>query len=442
MNSFHLNMSGIIAKPFRAYIPPKELVSDVIAPPYDVLSREEAAKMGQEKPKSVIHISRPEIAFPGIDETDEKVYEKGAELLRKWIDEENLVREKKPGFYVCRSRLGDHVQVGVYGLFSCEQYEKGLIRKHEQTREKPEKDRTKTVRIQNANVGSVFLAFRGNHHEELRDYIKSLAAGEPDRKAHLDFDHTEHELWIIDNEEQIEKLQQLFGGVQHMYIADGHHRAAAACNVWKERKEEAEKNGTYTGTEPFCYFLACAFADSELCVIDYNRVVSQNSLTNEELFKKLEEQGFTITPLTGEEQVECRDFLEPHYARPLGHKVFSMYVRGKWYRLQFNGKGITDSHADNIDSKILTDFVLTPLFGIKDLRSDPRMKYLGGTRGLKGLEESATADHAIAFACPPVEMSQLLDVSDEGNMMPPKSTWFVPKLADAMVIRLIESDED
>ena len=434
-------MSGIIVKPFRAYIPPANKINDVIAPPYDVLNREEAAKMGSERPDCVIHISRPEIAFPGIDETEDCVYEKGAELLREWIKKENLVRADKPGFFAYRAKLGGHYQVGLYSLFSCEQYAEGLIKKHEQTRKKPEEDRTKTVRIQNANVGSVFLAFRGEKNAELRDFIKKLTDKPADRVAHLDFDNTDHELWIIDDDERVKKIQELFAQVPHVYIADGHHRAASACNVWKERKAEAEKAGTYTGTEPFCYFLACVFADDELCVIDYNRVVKKNPFTNEELFKKLEEQGFKITEFKGDENPECPDFLESHHARPTGHRNFSLYIRGKWYKLDFVAKAMSESAADNIDSKILTDFMLTPIFGITDLRNDPRMKFIGGTRGLKALEEAASADDSLAIACPPVEMNQLFNVSDEGAMMPPKSTWFVPKLADAMVIRMIESDE-
>lgn len=431
--------SGIIVKPFRGYIPPAEKMSDVIAPPYDVVTREEASKMGQERPQCVIHINRPEIAFPGVKETEDCVYQKGAELLQKWINDQLLIRHDKPGFYAYRSKLGGHSQVGLYSLFSCQQYYDGLIKKHEQTRKAPEEDRTKTVRIQNANVGSVFLAYRGARHQELRDYVKKLVEGPADRVAHLDFDNTDHELWFIDDEEKVKKIQELFSQVPHVYIADGHHRAASACNVWKERKEAA--GDSYTGNEPYCYFMACVFSDDELCVIDYNRVIKQNPYTQEELFQKLEEKGFKLTPMEGNEKPETPDFLPMHHARPMQHKVFSLFIHGKWYRMEFTGKALSESAADNIDSKILTDFCLTPIFNITDLRNDPRIKFIGGTRGLQALEEACKTEDSLAIAVPPVEMCQLFDVSDEGAMMPPKSTWFVPKLADAMVIRVIEGDE-
>lgn len=434
-----MSSSGIIVKPFRGYIPPADKISEVIAPPYDVVTREEAAKMGKERPNCVIHINRPEIAFPSVDATEDCVYQKGAENLQKWIKDQLLVRADKPGFYAYRAEHGGHSQTGLYALVSCEQYEKGLIKKHEHTRKAPEEDRTKTVRIQNANVGSVFLAYRGNNHPELRDYVKKLTERPADRAAHLDFDNTDHELWFVDDAEQVKKIEELFAQVPHLYIADGHHRAASACNVWKEHKAAA--GDKYTGTEPYCYFMACIFSDDELCVIDYNRVIKQNKLSEEELFKKLEEHGFKLTQMTGEEKPNTPDFLPAHHARPTEHKVFSLYIHKKWYRMEFVAKALSESAADNIDSKILTDFCLTPIFGIHDLRNDPRIKFIGGTRGLHALEEAVKTDDMLAIAVPPVEMSQLFDVSDEGQMMPPKSTWFVPKLADAMVIRMNEGNE-
>jgi len=426
----------MITRPFNGYVPPADKVSEVISPPYDVVSREEAAKMGEDRPNCMIHINRPEIAFPGVDATDDRVYQKGADLIEEWIHKNLLVKSEKPAYYVLRSTLGDHVQVGLYSLVSCEQYAQGLIKKHEQTRAAPELDRTKTVRIQNANVGSVFLAFRGDQHAELRDYIKSMVATEADRIGHLGFDNTKHELWIIDQEEKVNRITELFSQVPHLYIADGHHRAASAYNVWKERKEADGAN--YKGNEPYCFFMACVFADSELCVIDYNRVVYGLDKSTPEFLELLKGKGFEVTEIQPGECPQGPSFLPPHHARPTEHKSISMYLRGKWYRMKFVAEPLSPSPEDQLDSKILTDFVLTPLFGITDLRSAKNVKFIGGTRGLTALEAAASTEDSLAFAVPPVTMAQLFDVADAGKMMPPKSTWFVPKLADGMVIRKIE----
>ena len=429
----------MLVRPFKGYVPPTEQIKEVIAPPYDVITREEATQMGISRPKSMIHINRPEIAYPDADATEDRVYQKGSDLLQEWIHKGLLVRSEKPAYYLLRSTLGDHVQVGLYSLVSCEQYSKGLIKKHEQTRAAPEADRTKTLRVQNANVGSVFLAYRGDSHQELRDFTRSLTSTQPHRMATLDFDKSTHELWIIDEENIVSKIQNLFSQVECLYIADGHHRAASAYNIWKERKEaDGEK---YIGNEPYCYFMACVFADTELCVIDYNRVIYGLEKSTEEFFQQLEQQGFEIKEITNTEIQQGPSFLPPHVARPTQLKCFSMYLRGKWYQLKFISKAVSESAADNIDSKILTDFVLTPLFGITDLRSAKNVKFIGGTRGMKALEDACKSNDTLAFAVPPVTMSQLFNVADDGMMMPPKSTWFVPKLADGMVIRMIQSDE-
>jgi len=403
------------------------------------MSRPEAAEIGQKHPKSIIHITRPEIGLPDADPTDERCYQRGADLLHEWVQKNLLVRSEKPSFYIYRQTLDKHVQVGIFTLTSCEQYYNGLIKKHEQTRAAPEADRTKTVDIQNANVGCVFLAYRGDTYKEVADYIRSLATGKPDRVAHLDFDNTEHELWVINDDERVKHIQDLFSKVPALYIADGHHRAASACNVWKKRRDL--DGASYKGNEPYCYFMSCVFADTELCVIDYNRVITKNTLSNEELFAKLTANKFEITPLTGNEKPEGPSFLPFHYARPVGHKTFSLYIRGKWYNMKFVGEPVSNHPKDTIDSKILTDFVLTPIFGITDLRTAPNISFVGGTRGIKALEDKCQSDDTLAFAVPPISMHQLFDVADSGEMMPPKSTWFVPKLGDAMVIRFIESDE-
>ena len=430
------NNKGIIVKPFYGLVPPDDKIQEVIAPPYDVLNRQEALDMGTKRPSSVIHVTRPEIELPDLDSTHPEVYQKGADNLKKWIESKLFVKQDKPGFYAYKQILGNHEQCGIFALCSLEQYKQGIIKKHEETRKAPEEDRTKTTRIQNANVGSVFLAYRGEKYQKLRKYVRSLCQGTPDRSCHLDFDNTDHQLWLIDDDEKIKKIESLFSQVDSLYIADGHHRCAAAYNLYEERKAQAGDD--FTGDEPFCYVMAAVFADTELCVIDYNRVVTGVTMETKELLSQIEQQGFKVSKYTGMELPETYSFLNFHHARPLENHTFSLYARGQWYKLEFVGKYKSDGPVDKIDSKILTDFVLTPLFGITDLRSAKNIKFVGGTRGIDTLEEMCKSDDVIAFAVPPIKIQQLFDVSDTNAMMPPKSTWFVPKLATGMVIRQIE----
>lgn len=429
-------MSGIIVKPFQGYVPPESKVADVITPPYDVLNREEASTLGTERPDCLIHVTRPEIELPGVESTEDAVYQRGADNLRKWIEKGLLVKEGKPAFFACKQILGDREQRGIAALCSCEQYKEGIIKKHEATRKAPEIDRTKTTDIQNANVGPVFLAYRGEKYNELREYVNGICEEQPSRSAHLDFDNTDHVLWIVNEDEKIKKIEELFSNVDALYIADGHHRCASAYNVYEKRKAEAGSD--FKGDEPYCYFFAYIFADTELTVIDYNRVVSGVTLKNDELVEKIESNGFEVSKYTGEEQPYCHSFLNFHFARPEGYHTFSLFARGQWYKLVFKGEPKSDKPVDSIDSKILTDFVLTPIFGITDLRSDPKISFVGGTRGIHELEAAASTDDRIAFAVQPIKVEQLFDVSDSGDMMPPKSTWFVPKLATGLVVRLIE----
>ncbi|OHT11010.1 hypothetical protein TRFO_19507 [Tritrichomonas foetus] len=429
-------MTGIIVKPFKGYIPPESHIAEVIAPPYDVLNREEASEMGKEKPDCVIHITRPEIEFPGVESTHPQVYQRGADNLEKWISNKLFVQRDKPGFYAYRQHLGDHQQCGIFALCSLEQYKSGMIKKHEETRKAPEEDRTITTRIQNSNVGSVFLAYRSNENQEVSEYVRKLCSGIPNRASHLDFDNTDHELWFIEDEQEVNEVVRLFGTIDKLYIADGHHRCASAYNVYEERKAAAGDD--FKGDEPFCYFMAAIFADTELCVIDYNRIITNVTMKTDDLIQRITENGFKVSPYTGEEEPITHTFLKFHHARPINLHTFSMYLRGKWFKLDFVGKFLTDKPVDQIDSKILTDFILSPIFGIEDLRSAKNIMFVGGTRDIHGLEEEAGTDDRIAFAIPPIQIHQLFDVSDSGAIMPPKSTWFVPKLATGMVIRKIE----
>ena len=428
-------MKGCVVRPFAGYIPPKDKIKDVICPPYDVVNREEAASLAALRPQCLLKVNRPEIELPGVDATDPAVYQKGADNLQKWIHDGLLVREPKPAFYAYRQTYGDHVQCGFFGLVSCEQYKNGTIKKHELTRAAPELDRTKTIRAQNANVGSVFLTFKSSQSQKLTEFIKGLCKGEPDRKAHLDFDNSDHELWIVDDG-RVQEMERMFGEIPNLYIADGHHRAASAVNLYTEKKEAA--GASFTGEEPFCYFMAAIFADTELCIIDYNRVVRGLNDSTEVFLGKLRDQKFEVAELTGSEKPPTPSFLEFHYARPIGERTFSMYLRGKWYKLRFTAEIPGDNPVDSIESEILTHYVLGPIFGVKDVRSDPNLSFIGGTRGLKALEEGAKDEHALAFAVPPVTMNQIFAVADRDKVMPPKSTWFVPKLATGMVVRLIE----
>lgn len=432
-------MTGAVVLPFRGYIPPADMMNDVICPPYDVVTRDEATAMAKLRPQCLLKVNRPEIELPGVEHTAPAVYDRGAKNLQKWIHDGLLVRHTKPAYYAYRQRLADHVQCGLFAAVSCEQYKTGIIKKHELTRAAPELDRTKTIRAQNANVGSVFLAFKGEEHQNITAYIRNLCTGTPDRTAHLDYDNTDHELWIIDDEKRVNEIQHMFENVPSLYIADGHHRAASACNLYTEKRKEA--GDSFTGREPFCFFMAAIFADTELCIIDYNRVVHGLTDPTDVFIDKLREQKFEVSELTGQETPQTPSFLKFHFARPVEPRTFSMYLRGKWYRVAFKGELEGDTPVDAIDSEILTYFVLKPLFNVRDVRSDPNLKFFGGTRGLEALEEAVHDDHLLAFAVPPVKMADIIAVADRNEVMPPKSTWFVPKLATGMVIRVIESDE-
>ena len=419
---------------FHAMMPPQDKVSQVAAVPYDVVNSEEAAELAKGNPLSFLRVSRPEIEMPeGTDLHSDPVYAKAAANFKRLIEEAPLTEDPVANLYVYSLKMNGRLQIGIAGAASVEDYENNVIKKHEKTRKDKEDDRARHVMDLRSHTGPVFLTYRGN--PEIDAIVASITAETP-YYSFVAPDGIEHKLWKAGAERTL-KLSELFRNrIPCFYIADGHHRAASAVNLYTEKREAA--GASFTGEEPFCYFMAAIFADTELCIIDYNRIVRGLNDPTEVFLGKLRDQKFEVAELTGSEKPPTPSFLEFHYARPIGERTFSMYLRGKWYKLRFTGEIPGDNPVDSIESEILTHYVLGPIFGVKDVRSDPNLSFIGGTRGLKALEEGAKDEHALAFAVPPVTMNQIFAVADCDKVMPPKSTWFVPKLATGMVVRLIE----
>ncbi|MDR0414988.1 MAG: DUF1015 family protein [Prevotellaceae bacterium] len=407
----------ISVKPFAGIRPPKELVQEVSARPYDVLTSEEAkAEAGE---KSLLHITKPEIDFdPMIDEHDEKVYAKAVENFRKWQDKGWLVKDEKEYYYVYAQTMGQHTQYGLVGCCHFENYLSGEIKKHELTRREKEEDRMRHLLAQNANLEPVFIVYPAI--KEMADIIGWGMADKPEYDFVSD-DGVGHKLWIISDIFLKTRITRLFEEMPALYIADGHHRTAAAARVGEKKKTA---NPYHKGNEEYCYFLAVLFPDSQLSIMDYNRVVKDlNGFTPEQLLWRLKDL-FAV-----------EDMGEQEY-RPTAPHNFSMYLEGHWYSL--TAKPTTYNDADPIgglDVTVLSSFVLDGILGIKDLRVDKRIDFVGGIRGLGELKRRVdSGEMAVAFALYPVSMKQLINIADSGSIMPPKTTWFEPKLRSGLVI--------
>ena len=408
-------------KPFAGIRPPKELAAEVSSRPYDVLNSQEAKAEATER--SLLHIIKPEIDFdPIADEHDEKVYKKAVENFKKWRDNKWLVQDGEEHYYIYAQTMNGRTQ---YGLAMCcyyEDYWSGKIKKHELTRIEKEEDRMKHVRCNNANVEPVFFAFPDN--EALEQIIRDVTAGEPeyDFTAPDGFGHT---LWVISDPGMIEKVTEEFGKIPNMYIADGHHRSAAAALVGAEK---AKNNPNHTGDEEYNYFMAVAFPASHLRVIDYNRVVRDlNGMTAAEFLKRLDENFI----------VEEKGTETYH---PTGLHNFALYLDGKWYSLTAKpGTYNDDDPIGVLDVTVSSDLILRDLLGITDLRSDKRIDFVGGIRGLEELKRRVdSGEMAMALALYPVTMKQIMDIADTGNIMPPKTTWFEPKLRSGLIIHKLD----
>ena len=405
-------------KPFAALRPPKNLVTEVAAPPYDVLNSEEAKAMAGEK--SLLHITKPEIDFdPMPDEHAPEVYDRAVENFRLWQQRGWLVRDQKPCYYIYAQTMGSRTQYGFVLCAHAQDYVEGRIKKHELTRKDKEDDRMVHVEIQSANIEPVFFAFK--HQSELEDIIDRTVKG-PSEYSFTDENGFGHELWVISDDALIERISELFTEkVDAFYIADGHHRSAAAARVGAER---AKKNPAHTGNEEYNYFMAVCFPEDQLKVMDYNRVLRDlNGLQPTQVIGMLGEK-FDVMCMG--EEIWAPDELHS----------FSMYLEGKWYQLKARPGTYDDSDPIGVlDVTILSNHVLDAIFGIKDLRTDSRIDFVGGIRGLGELKRRVdSGEMKIAFALYPVSMKQITDIADTGNIMPPKTTWFEPKLRSGLAI--------
>ena len=414
-------------KPFAAVRPPKEYVEEVAARPYDVLNSVEAkAEAGE---KSLLHITKPEIDFdPIIDEHSQPAYDKAVENFKVWQEKGWLVQDEKPCYYVYAQTMEGRTQYGLVVCAHTDDYASGKIKKHELTRKDKEEDRMIHVRIQNANIEPVFFAYPDN--AEINAIVDKHIAGE----AEYDFvaeDGFGHHFWVIDDDADIARITDIFAGIPAFYVADGHHRTAAAALVGAELRG---KNPAHTGDEEYNFFMTVAFPDSQLKIIDYNRVVKDlNGLTPAGLLEALTEDFDVREIMNEQERLASSDALA---CKPAALHEFSMYLEGRWYSLVAK----TGRYDDNdpigvLDVTILSNLVLDKILGITDLRTSKRIDFVGGIRGIGELSRRVdSGEMAVAFALYPVSMKQLVDIADSGNIMPPKTTWFEPKLRSGLAI--------
>lgn len=410
-------------KPFAAIRPPKDIVTEVAAPPYDVLNSVEAKKMAGEK--SLLHITKPEIDFdPILPDHDDKVYDRAVKNFAQWQKNGWLVQDKKPCYYVYAQTMDGRTQYGLVLCAHTDDYAEGKIKKHELTRKDKEDDRMVHVKIQNANIEPVFFAYKDN--SQLNEIVSRTVAAAPEY-SFTDENGFGHSFWVIDDDATIEKITDIFTNkVNAFYVADGHHRTAAAARVGAEKRSG---NAAHTGDEEYNYFMAVCFPETQLKIIDYNRVVKDlNGLTPEQFLSALEED-FTVTPYEGEG--ECH---------PSHLHNFSMYLGGKWYSMETKPGRYDDNDPIGVlDVTILSNLVLDKILGIKDLRTDKRIDFVGGIRGLGELSRRVdSGEMKVAFALYPVSMKQLIDIADSGNIMPPKTTWFEPKLRSGLAIHKLD----
>lgn len=410
-------------KPFRGVRPPRQLVTEVASRPYDVLNSEEARAEAEGNPKSLYHIIKPEIDFaPGTDEHDPKVYDKAVENFNNFQQQGWLVQDDEDKYYIYAQTMDGRTQYGFVIAANVDDYMTGKIKKHELTRRDKEEDRMKHVRINNANIEPVFFAFPDN--DVLQDIITKVTAGEPE----YDFvapDGFGHHFWVISDKATIQAITDEFAKMPSLYIADGHHRTAAAALVGNEK---AKNNPTHRGDEEYNYFLAVAFPASHLKIIDYNRVVKDlNGLSEEQFIERLKD-NFDVVDMGTE------------IYRPARLHNFSLYLGGHWYSLTPHEGTYNDNDPiDCLDVTVSSDLILRDILGITDLRSDKRIDFVGGIRGLGELKQRVdSGEMKVALALYPVSMKQLIDIADTGNIMPPKTTWFEPKLRSGLVIHKLD----
>ena len=412
-----------LVKPFKGLRPPKDLVTKVASRPYDVLNSQEAFNEALGNEMSLYHIIKPEIDFdPIADEHDAKVYAKAVENFNMFQQKGWLVQDAKENYYIYAQTMNGRTQYGIVVAANVDDYLHGVIKKHELTRKDKEEDRMKHVRINNANLEPVFFAFPDN--AGLQEIIDETIKKEPEYD-YVAEDGFGHHFWVIDDEATIARITELFAGIPYLYIADGHHRTAAAALVGHEK---ALANPHHTGKEEYNFFLAVCFPESHLKIIDYNRVVKDlNGMTDDEFFAKLADNF----------DVECKG--EEIY-HPSALHNFSLYLGGKWYSLTAKTGTYNDSDPIGVlDVTISSDLILRDLLGITDLRTDKRIDFVGGIRGLGELKRRVdSGEMKMALALYAVSMKQLIDIADSGNIMPPKTTWFEPKLRSGIVVHKLD----
>ena len=413
-----------IVKPFRGVRPPRDLVEQVESRPYDVLDSEEARAEAGDNEMSLYHIIKPEIDFPvGTSEYDPKVYEKAAENFAKFQQQGWLQQDDQEMYYIYAQTMNGKTQYGLMVAAAVEDYMNGVIKKHELTRRDKEEDRMKHVRVNNANLEPVFFAYPDN--AVLDALVSRIAAGTPEYDFIAPIDGFRHQLWLVKEAADIKTITEAFAAIPYLYIADGHHRSAAAALVGAEK---AKQNPNHKGDEEYNYFMAVCFPASQLTILDYNRVVKDlNGMTSEEFIGKLAE-SFVVTE-KGTEAYRAQQLHE-----------FSLYLDGKWYSLMLK-EGLCDESdpIGSLDVSISSRLILDDLLGIKDLRSDKRIDFVGGLRGLGELKRRVdSGEMKMALALYPVSMQQIMNIADSGNIMPPKATWFEPKLRSGLVVHKLE----
>jgi uncharacterized protein (DUF1015 family) len=397
------------------------MAAQVASPPYDVLSSDEAREMAKDNPYSFLRINKAEIDFPpGVDPYGGAIYEKGRENLRQYMADGVMIRDVKPSFYLYRLTWRERSQTGLVALTSVDEYDRGLIKKHEHIRPAKMHDRANHIEVLQAQVGPVFSTFK--HTEEIIDLFEGITTRPPDTNF-LAADDVRHELWVVDDSATVQKITAAFGKLPSLYIADGHHRSASASEVCRRMKA---KQPAITGEEPFNFFLNVIFPDNHLRILAYNRVVTDcNGLSLADLLVRAE-SAFSIAK-------------SPKEVLPAQPHEFGLYSDGSWYRLVAKpGTWDEASATKSIDASILGDNLIAPVLGITDPKTDDRIDFVGGIRGNKELVKLVdSGKYTLAFSLYPTSVAQLLRVADAGEVMPPKSTWFEPKLRSGMVVNLL-----
>lgn len=408
-------------RPFSAVRPAAELADRVAALPYDVYNRSEAKAETEREPMSFLKIDRAETQLPdSVDTYAPEVYDKAKELLDQMMAEGTYITDPEQAYYIYQLEMDGRTQTGIAACASVDDYVNGRIKKHENTREEKEQDRIRHVDTLSAQTGPIFLAYRSR--QEINEVVNRVMETQEPLYDFTAVDGIGHKVWKIGNLSDVQAIEKAFSDINEIYIADGHHRAASAVKVGLKRREE---HSDYNGTEEFNYFLSVLFPDDQLMIMDYNRSVRDlNGMTTERFLERVQE-NFQLEPLNGAEH-------------PAQKGEVTMYLEGRWYRLTVSPdlREITDA-VDSLDVSLLQNYLLRPVLGIQDPRTDDRIDFIGGIRGLKELERRAESDMKVSFAMYPTSIGELFDVADAGLLMPPKSTWFEPKLRSGLLIHRI-----